>query len=102
MAGFDAKHFLHEVRLARDSVASFDEYPFSLPAVRNFERLELHPNVTFLVGENGSGKSTLIEAMAVAFGLNAEGGNKNYNFATRESHSSLHRHLILQRGTTRP
>jgi predicted ATPase len=102
MAGIDAKHFLHEVRLARDGVPSFDEYPFSLPAVRHLDRLELHPNVTFLVGDNGSGKSTLVEAIAVAFGLNAEGGNKNYNFTTRASHSDLHRHLILARGWTRP
>jgi predicted ATPase len=102
MAGLNAKHFLHEVRLARDGVPSFDEYPFNLPAVRHLDRLVLHPNVTFLVGENGSGKSTLVEAIAVAFGLNAEGGNKNYNFGTRESHSALHKHLVLARGHTRP
>lgn len=58
--------------------------------------------MTFLVGENGSGKSTLVEAIAVAFGLNAEGGNKNYNFTTRKSHSALHEHLVLARGWTRP
>ncbi len=31
--------------------------------------LELHPQVTFFVGENGSGKSTLLEAIAVAWGF---------------------------------
>lgn len=102
MAGLNATHFLHEVRLARDGVPSFDEYPFNLPAVRHLDRLELHPNVTFLVGENGSGKSTLVEAIAAAFGLNAEGGNRNYNFATRQSHSPLYKHLVLARGWTRP
>ena len=102
MAGIDAKHFLHEVRLERPGVSSFDEYPFNLPAVRGLDQLVLHPNVTFLVGENGSGKSTLLEAIAVAFGLNAEGGNKNYNFETRSSHSELYKHLILARGVTRP
>ena len=40
-----------------------------------------------LIGENGSGKSTLIEALAVAYGFNAEGGTLNYNFSTyAESH----------------
>ena len=102
MKGVNPKHFLHEVRLARDGVPSFDAYPFSLPAVRHLDRLELHPNVTFLVGENGSGKSTLVEAIAVAFGLNAEGGSRNFNFQTRGSHSALHRHLVLARGHTRP
>lgn len=66
-------------------------YPFSLPAVRTLHSLVFHPNVTFLVGENGSGKSTLIEALAVAWGFNAEGGGREHRFGTRESHSPLHR-----------
>lgn len=57
--------------------------------------------VTFLVGENGSGKSTLIEAIAVAAGFNAEGGSKNFRFATRRSESELHTALRLARGTRR-
>jgi len=68
-----------------------DIYPFNLPAVRSLHSLPFHPNVTFLVGENGSGKSTLIEALAVAWGFNAEGGTKNFNFSTHQAHSSLHR-----------
>ena len=66
-------------------------YPFNLPAVRSLHGLKFHPNVTFLVGENGSGKSTLIEALAVAWGFNAEGGGREHQFKTRESHSPLHR-----------
>lgn len=70
-----------------------DCYPFNLPAVRSLHRLEFHPNVTFLVGENGSGKSTLIEALAVAWGFNPEGGGREHRFGTRESHSPLHRFI---------
>jgi predicted ATPase len=66
-------------------------YPFNLPAVRTLNSLPFHPNVTFLVGENGSGKSTLIEALAVAWGFNAEGGGREHRFETRASHSPLHR-----------
>ena len=66
-------------------------YPFNLPAVRSLHSLKFHPNVTFLVGENGSGKSTLIEALAVAWGFNAEGGGREHRFGTRQSHSPLHR-----------
>jgi predicted ATPase len=58
--------------------------------------------VTFLVGENGSGKSTLLEAIAVALGLNAEGGSRNFNFTTRASHSDLYKFLRLRRGVRRP
>jgi predicted ATPase len=98
----DAHHYLVSVELLRDQVESFSDYPFSLPAVRNLEQVSMHPSVNFLVGENGSGKSTLLEAIAVAWGFNAEGGSRNFAFATRNSHSQLHRYLRLVRGVRRP
>ena len=70
--GLDA--FLRAVTLVREKVESFERYPFSIPAIRALESFDLHPKVTFFVGENGSGKSTLIEAIAVAARFNAEGG----------------------------
>ena len=93
--------FAGRVTLLRDKVESFDRYPFSLPAIRTLEFLDLHPKITFLVGENGSGKSTLLEAMAVALGFNPEGGSRNFNFGTRESHSELHRYLRIAKGYRR-
>ena len=80
-------------------------YPFTLKAVRALAEIgnvAFHPNVTFLVGENGSGKSTLLEALAIASGFNPEGGTRNFNFATTETHSELHRHLKLTRGVRAP
>src|SRR3990167_4052632 len=65
-------------------------YPFNLPVVRSLNGLKFHPRVTFLVGENGSGKSTLIEALAVAWGFNAEGGSRDHQFATHANHAPLH------------
>lgn len=47
----------------------------------------MHPAVTFPVGENGSGKSTLLEAIATAWGLNPEGGTRNFRFTTFDSHA---------------
>lgn len=94
--------YLSEVSLKPSAEALADGFPFSLPVVRSLGRLELHPQVSFFVGENGSGKSTLLEAIAVAMGLNAEGGSRNFRFATRESHSPLHAHLRLARGITPP
>ncbi|WP_426025401.1 AAA family ATPase [Brevundimonas sp. TSRC1-1] len=76
-------------------------YPFNLPVVRTLDRLAFHPNVTFLVGENGSGKSTLIEALAVAWGFNAEGGTKNFSFSTHHAHSPLHSFVRPVRSSSR-
>jgi predicted ATPase len=53
---------------------------------------------TVLVGENGAGKSTLVEGLAVAFGMGAEGGSTGARNTTRESESTLWRHLLLERG----
>ncbi|MBI1176625.1 AAA family ATPase [bacterium] len=93
--------FLNAVRLKRDLVPDFRRYPFSIPSVNQLDRLELNPKITFLIGENGSGKSTLLEAIAVKWGFNAEGGTKNFNFATRESHSELHEFLVSERSLYR-
>ena len=91
-----------EVRLLRDKVASFEQYPFCLSAVKHLDSLELHPAVTFVIGENGSGKSTLLEAIAVAWGFNPEGGTWNFTFQTRSSHSTLHEYVRLSRGIKKP
>lgn len=93
--------FLRAVKLRRDEVPSFRKYPFSIPAIRSLDTLELHPGVTFLTGENGSGKSTLLESIALLARLNPEGGSKSFRFATRSSESSLHDHLTLIRGERR-
>ena len=78
-------------------------YPWNLPAISALaDEIRLHPRVTYLIGENGSGKSTLLEAIAVAAGMNAEGGSSNFNFSTRESHSDLWAAMRLVRGVHRP
>ena len=51
-----------------------DEFPFSVPAIAQIERLSLGESVTLLAGENGSGKSTILEAIAAAIGFAEHGG----------------------------
>lgn len=94
--------FLRAIRLVRDDVPGFDRYPFAIPAIRSLDELALDPKVTFLIGDNGSGKSTLIEAIAMLAGFNAEGGSKNFRFATRSSESPLHKYMRPVRGVKRP
>ena len=89
----------------------YEAYPFNLPAVRAIDparddgaQLRFHPDVTFFVGENGAGKSTILEAIAMASGFSAEGGNKNMRFATTptDSVSPLHEHVRCARSHGRP
>jgi predicted ATPase len=94
--------FVRSVVLKRDEVEDFDAYPFSIPAIRALDELRIDPHVTLFAGENGSGKSTLVEAIAVAAGFNPEGGSRHVTVSTRASHSALHKHLRLVRGTRRP
>lgn len=77
-----------------------DSYLHTLSAVQHLikrRKLSFHKNVTFFVGENGTGKSTLIEAIALCAGFNPEGGTKNFNFSTRNTHSDLWEFLTVSR-----
>ena len=94
--------YLKKLILKRTEIESFDIYPFSIPAVSELDSLELDSEVVFFVGENGSGKSTLVEAIAVALGFNPEGGTKNFNFGTHQSHSSLHEYIRLSKSYAKP
>jgi predicted ATPase len=44
----------------------------------------------------------LLEAIAVAWGFNPEGGTKDFRFGTRISHSELERYLRLSKGIPVP
>jgi len=82
-------------------VNSFDQYPFCIPAIKELDVIEFGTEVTIFVGENGSGKSTLLEAIAIGLGFNAEGGTKNFNFGTRNSHSELFKYIRLSKSFKR-
>lgn len=94
--------YLRKIELRREMVDSFSRYPYCLSAVKNLSTLELHPKVTYIVGENGTGKSTILEAIAIAYGFNPEGGSKNFNFSTSNTHSNLWENLKLIKGVRKP
>lgn len=72
-----------------------ESYVTKIPTFQNFSSLPLNNPVTFFVGENGSGKSTFLEAIAVNYGFNPEGGSKNYKFSTKNTHSGFSDMLTL-------
>ena len=92
--------FLQQIRINWDQIEQ-GSYLRGIAAIREVEQIPLTKPVTCFVGENGSGKSTLLEAIAVAYGFNPEGGTRNYNFSTFDSHSELCDAVRLTRGVRR-
>ena len=75
------------------------QWPATIPAVAQLLREGIGLGAaTVLVGENGTGKSTLVEAVAMAYGLNPEGGSTGAQHRTYESESGLSQHLRCLRG----
>ena len=93
--------FLRSFRTDWDKVPSHS-FLHRIPAIRSQDEFSFQNPVTFFVGENGSGKSTLIEALAVAYGFNAEGGTLNYTFSTYAESHDLAAALHLTKGISRP
>ena len=100
---FDEDRELHikGINIYWDKI-SRDSYLRDIPSISGVRDLMFHKPITFFVGENGSGKSTMLEAIAVAYGFNPEGGTKNYNFSTYDSHLELCEAIRLSRGFNRP
>lgn len=95
------KLFIRGIKIDWSGV-DVDNYIRKIPAIKSIDKLDFHSNITFFVGENGTGKSTLIESIAVAYGFNPEGGNRNFNFSSVDTHSELHKAITLVKGTNRP
>lgn len=87
--------YIQQLSLKADPTRDEQVYPFNVASLRNLNSIEFNHPVTFIIGENGSGKSTIVEAIAVAYGFNPEGGSKNFNFSTNASHSILGESLRL-------
>jgi len=87
--------FLKSVILQREKIASFDIYPFSIPAVKSLNQIEFKSKVTFFAGENGSGKSTLLEAIAGQCNFNTAGGGRNNAYEVHAAGSALKDYIRL-------
>lgn len=94
-------NYIEHLILNRQNMNKQDYYN-NITALNNLDKLEFHKNITFFVGENGTGKSTLLEAIAVNYGFNPEGGSMNFRFSSRDTHSDLHSHIRLSKGVKRP
>jgi len=80
---------LKKIKLLRNRVENWEDYPFLVPAIRCFEELNLRSRICFFTGENGTGKSTLLEAIAIHYGFGPEGGTRNFQNSSTESNHSV-------------
>ncbi|EZH65164.1 ATPase AAA [Bacillaceae bacterium JMAK1] len=87
--------FLKKISLLRATIPSFNNFPFSIPVIKNLHELNIEKNITFLVGENGSGKSTLLEAIADVCEFNTAGGGRNNNYDVHASEAVLGDYIRL-------
>ena len=95
--------YIRTIQLAQKDFSGPDAYLGRIPAVAGLEALDVSSQpVTFFVGENGAGKSTILEAAAIAYGFNPEGGSLNLRFSSADTHSGLHRHIRLVKEPVRP
>lgn len=88
--------FLREVSIKDKTINN--SYVYDIPMIQAFNSLSFNKPVTFLCGENGTGKSTLLEAIAIAYGFNPEGGSRNLMFSTCDTHSPLADNLRMVKG----
>ena len=95
------QRFLQQVTIDWSKISPYS-YLRKISALQFEESIKFNKDITFFVGENGTGKSTLLEAIAVAEGFNPEGGTKNYNFSTYNSHSELHEGIRMYRSFKKP
>ncbi len=88
--------FITKIKL-NDEKINKNEYPYNIEVLKNFKELDIDSPVTFFYGENGVGKSTLVEAIAIALGLNPEGGSNNMQFSNYDDYSNLYKHLTISK-----
>jgi predicted ATPase len=84
--------FLRAIRFRSPDLG--DVFPFSIPAIRTLDCIELRSPVTFFAGENGTGKSTLLEGIASGAGSISVRGDD-----TLTEQTLMHAHALAEQLT---
>lgn len=89
--------FLKSATIKKEIIPNYEDYPFSIPFIKQLDELDLDAPITFFVGENGAGKSTLLEAIADQIGFNPAGGStQNYRaYNVHKSEAALGEYVKL-------
>ncbi|MCR9062988.1 MAG: AAA family ATPase [Cytophagales bacterium] len=76
-----------------------EEFPFTLPLIKELEPIIFNKNITFFVGENGAGKSTILEGIATKLNLPLAGTASSELDPALESARRLAQYLSLRQTT---
>lgn len=89
--------FLKSATIKKEIIPNYEDYPFSIPFIKQLDELDLDAPITFFIGENGAGKSTLLEAIADQIGFNPAGGStQNYRaYNVHKSEAALGEYVKL-------
>ena len=87
---------LSSVRLRNFPEDQQDQFPWTLPLIKNLEQVEFSSLITFLVGDNGSGKSTLLEGIAAASSVPIAGSKRLEDDASLAAADSLANYMSLR------
>ena len=87
--------YLKSCRVLQEKISDKNDYPFTIPSLRDLRELAFPTNVTFFVGENGSGKSTLLEAIADCCDFNTAGGGRQNLYEVHKAESALGEYIRL-------
>lgn len=88
--------FVNKIQLKKENIDK-SVHPFNIKVLKDFDYLDINNAVTLFYGENGVGKSTLIEAIAIALGLNPEGGSNNMHFSNYNDYSDLYKYIVISK-----
>ena len=73
------EQFIRRISIDWEKVDS-NSYLQEIKTIKSLKEIAFNKAVTIFAGENGSGKSTVLEAIAVSYGFNPEGGTKKLYF----------------------
>ncbi len=90
---------LQNIRLRNIPDEEKDNFPWTLPLIKDFESIRFDSPISFFVGENGSGKSTMLEGIAAALKVPVAGSGRLEDDPSLSSAVELGNYLTLKFST---
>jgi len=80
---------LKSLTILRDRVPDTRNYPFSVPTISALTELKFHSRIVFFAAKTAAANPRCSKRSPPHYGFGREGGNRNFNFTTTNSNSSV-------------